>query len=211
LLLCLLVALQVVMSVSALASPDHSKGSAALEVLGLLAFLCLCACLGLLKLRAVSAALRLVDAARFLPLYQVGTRQFLLVRCSFYRNKLLNSTQACSVASSVLCGVVFLQERDEVAHPFFYALGAACVCLGTAARALRHPCVRAHIEAAPALRLDLADRASLSRARLAGALRCCCCCWPFAAQAAEGGAEEGERETHNLLGSAASASSSHSK
>ena len=63
--------LQVVMSVSYIASPDHSEGSVALQVLGLLAFLGLCAFLGLLKLRTVSAALRLVDAARFLPLYQV--------------------------------------------------------------------------------------------------------------------------------------------
>lgn len=124
------------------------------------------------------------------------------------------------MASSVLCGVVFLQERDEVAHPFFYALGTACVCLGTAARALHHPSVRAHIEASPALwRLDVADHTSFSVARMAGALRCCCYYWPFAAEEHEWGAKEdeedcggeGERDTHNLLGSAGRATSSRAK
>ncbi len=39
--------------------------------MSLVAFLALNVFLGLLKLKAVSASLRLVDAARFLPLYQV--------------------------------------------------------------------------------------------------------------------------------------------
>ena len=38
--------------------------------------------------------------------------------------------------SSVACGVVFLEEGDEVAYPLGYLAGVACICLGMAAQVI---------------------------------------------------------------------------